>query len=102
MLERAVTRIADLTWKHPKLVLAAVAAFTLFAFAFSRDVQQHLKASGFSDSATESSRAQELLIEKTGSDAMPGIVVRVTPPPGEARLPLHSPALQRETRRIGA
>src|SRR6476659_7130234 len=98
MLERAVTRIADLTWKHPKLVLAAVAAFTLFAFAFSRDVQQHLKASGFSDSATESARAQKLLIEKTGSDAMPGIVVRVTPPAGDGSLPLRSPALRRETK----
>jgi uncharacterized membrane protein YdfJ with MMPL/SSD domain len=95
-------RVADLTWKHPKLVLAAVGLFTLFAFAFSSDVQQHLKAAGFSDPASESSRAQELLIEKTGSDAMPGIVVRVTPPAGEARLPLHSPALKRETRRIGA
>ncbi len=102
MLERAVTRIADLTWKHPKLVLAAVGLFTLFAFAFSKDVQQHLKAAGFSDPASESSRAQELLIEKTGSDAMPGIVVRVTPPPGEDRLPLRSPALGRETRRLTA
>jgi uncharacterized membrane protein YdfJ with MMPL/SSD domain len=93
-----VTRIADLTWKHPKLVLAAVAAFTLFAFAFSKDVQQHLKASGFSDPTTESARAQKLLIEKTGSDSMPGIVVRVTPPTGEGSLPLRSPALHRETK----
>jgi len=102
MLGSAVTRIADLTWKHPKLVLLAVGIFTLLAFALSKDVQQHLKAAGFSDPASESSRAQALLIEKTGSDAMPGIVVRVTPPAGEARLPLRSPALRRETRRLKA
>jgi RND superfamily putative drug exporter len=100
MLERAVTRIADLTWKHPKLVLAAVGIFTVLAFIVSKDVQQHLKAAGFSDPASESSRAQELMIDKTGSDAMPGIVVRVTPPAGEARLPLHSPALHREAKHL--
>jgi uncharacterized membrane protein YdfJ with MMPL/SSD domain len=97
-----VTRIADLTWKHPKLVLAAVGLFTVLAFALSKDVQQHLKAAGFDDPASESSHAQGLLIEKTGSDATPGIVVRVTPPAGEARLPLRSPALSRETKRLSA
>jgi RND superfamily putative drug exporter len=102
MLEPAVTRIANLTWRHPKLVLVAIAVFTLFAFAFSNDVQQHLKASGFNDSATESARAQKLLIEKTGSDAMPGIVVRVTPAAGQGRLPLRAPALRRETKRLSA
>jgi uncharacterized membrane protein YdfJ with MMPL/SSD domain len=102
MLERAVTRIADLTWKHPKLVLAAIGLFTVLAFTFSKDVQQHLKAAGFSDPASESARSQELLIEKTGSDVMPGIVVRITPPPGESRLQLRSPALREETRRIAA
>jgi uncharacterized membrane protein YdfJ with MMPL/SSD domain len=102
MLEGAVSRIADLTWKHPKLVLAAVGVFTLLAFTLSKDVQQHLKAAGFNDPAGESAKAQDLLIEKTGSDAMPGIVVRVTPPAGEARLPLRSPALHRETKRLVA
>lgn len=100
MLKRAVTRIADLTWRHPKLVLVAVGVFTVLAFALSKDVQQHLKAAGFNDPASESARAQELLIKKTGSDAMPGIVVRVTPPAGEKRLPLRSPALHEETRRL--
>ncbi|MET0306966.1 MAG: MMPL family transporter [Solirubrobacterales bacterium] len=97
-----MTRLADLTWKHPKLVLAAVGVFTILAFVLSKDVQQHLKAAGFSDPASESSRAQELLIAKTGSDAMPGIVVRITPPDGAKRLPLRSPALARETKRLGA
>ncbi len=93
-------QIADLTWKHPKKVLAGVGVFTVLAFALSSHVEQHLKAAGFSDPASEGSRAQALLIEKTGSDAMPGIVVRVRPPTGEARLLLHSPALSRETRRL--
>lgn len=97
-----MSRIADLTWKHPKLVLTAVGIFTILAFALSKDVQQQLKASGFSDPATESAHAQRLLIEKTGSDAMPGIVVRVTPAAGGSRLPLRSAALRSETKRIAA
>ena len=52
-----MTRIADLTWKHPKKVLAAVGIFTVLAFAFSSDVEQHLKAAGFSDPASESQPA---------------------------------------------
>jgi RND superfamily putative drug exporter len=95
-----LTRIADLTWKHPKLVLAAVGLFTVLAFTLSKDVQQHLKAAGFSDPASESSKSQQLLIDKTGSDAMPGIVVRVTPPAGQARLSLRSPALRAEARHL--
>ncbi len=95
-----MTRIADLTWKHPKLVLLAVGVFTVLAFALSKDVQKHLKAAGFSDPASESAHAQRLLIEKTGSDSMPVIVVRVRPPAGESHLALRSPALRRETRRI--
>jgi uncharacterized membrane protein YdfJ with MMPL/SSD domain len=93
-------RIADLTWKHPKMVLAAVGLFTVLAFALSNNVERHLKAAGFSDPASESAQAQSLLIEKTGSDAVPAIVVRVRPPAGETRLLLHSPALRREARHL--
>jgi RND superfamily putative drug exporter len=102
MLERAVTRIADLTWKHPKLVLAAVGVFTILAFGLSKNVEQHLKAAGFSDPASESSRAQALLIEKSGSESQPAIIVRVRPAAGQGRLSLHSPSLQREARRLTA
>ncbi len=100
MLEPAVTRIANLTWKHPKLVLVAVGVFTLLAFGLSKNVEQHLKAAGFSDPATESQKQQDLLIEKTGSESIPAIVVRVTPPPGQDRLALRSPALRAETQRV--
>ena len=54
-------RIADLTWKHPKLVLAAVGAFAVLAIAVGKDVEHHLKAAGFTDSASESEKAKELL-----------------------------------------
>jgi uncharacterized membrane protein YdfJ with MMPL/SSD domain len=102
MLGRAVTRIADLTWKHPKLVLAAVGVFTILAFGLSKNVEQHLKAAGFSDPASESARAQALLIEKSGSESQPAIIVRVRPATGRGRLPLHSPSLRREARRLTA
>ncbi len=93
-------RIADLTWKHPKKVLAAVGIFTLLAFGLSKNVEQHLKAAGFSDPASESARAQALLIEKSGADSQPAIILMVTPRKGEGRLPLHSPALRREAGRL--
>lgn len=95
-------RIADLTWRHPKKVLAAVGVFTVLAFTLSSDVQRHLKAAGFSDPASESAQAQSLLIAKTGSDGVPGIMVRVRPRVSGERLRLQSPGLRRETRRLAA
>lgn len=94
--------IADLTWKHPKKVLVAIGVFTVLAFGLSKNVEHHLKAAGFSDPASESSRAENLLIEKSGSDGQPAIILVVKPRAGERRLPLHSPALLRETRRLTA
>jgi uncharacterized membrane protein YdfJ with MMPL/SSD domain len=88
-------RIADLTWKHPKLVLAAVALFSLVAIAVGRDVEQHLKAAGFTDSASESERAGALLRDSLGYDPNPGLVVVVRAPDG-GKLDLSSPALRRE------
>jgi len=93
--------IADLTWKHPKKVLVAVGLFTVLAFALSKNVEQHLKAAGFSDPATESARAQTLLIEKSGSESQPAIIVRVRSSAGDgAPLRLDSPGLRREARRL--
>ena len=77
-----MNRIADLTWKHPKLVLAVVALFTLLAAAVGRDVEQHLKAAGFTDSASESERAGALLRDGLGYDPNPGLVVVVRAPDG--------------------
>jgi RND superfamily putative drug exporter len=95
-----LTRIADLTWQHPKKVLVAVGVFTVLAFLLSSHVEHYLKAAGFSDPASESSRSERLLIEKTGSGSQPGIVVRVMPKDGQGALPLRSAGLRRETARL--
>ena len=49
-----LARIADLTWRRPKLVLALVGVFIVLAGAVGHDVEHHLKAAGFTDSASES------------------------------------------------
>ncbi|HKO37503.1 MAG TPA: MMPL family transporter [Solirubrobacterales bacterium] len=94
-----MSRIADLTWKHPKLVLAAVALFTLFAAVVGRDVEQHLKAAGFTDSASESERAGALLRDSLGYDPNPALVVVVRSPDG-GRLDLTSPTVRGEVDRL--
>lgn len=58
-------RPATLTWRRPKLVLRS-AVFVVVAGAFGRDVERHLKAAGFSDGASQSERATELLREELG------------------------------------
>jgi RND superfamily putative drug exporter len=93
-------RIADLTWKHPKLVLAAVAAFALFAVAIGHDVEKHLQAAGFTDSASESERATDLLRESLGYDPNPAIVLVIRASNG-GPLNLASPAVRRQVDRLG-
>jgi uncharacterized membrane protein YdfJ with MMPL/SSD domain len=94
-----MNRIADLTWKHPKLVLAAVALFTLFSAVVGRDVEEHLKAAGFTDSASESERAGALLRDSLGYDPNPGLVVVVRSPDG-GPLDVSSPAVRQEVDRL--
>jgi uncharacterized membrane protein YdfJ with MMPL/SSD domain len=94
-----MNRIADLTWKHPKLVLAVVAAFVLISVAVGRDVEQHLKAAGFTDSASESERGGELLRGALGYDPNPGLVV-VVRPPGGGKLDTADPAVRTEVARL--
>ncbi len=94
-----MNRIADLTWKHPKLVLAAVGLFAFLAIAVGRDVEQHLKAAGFTDSASESERAGALLRDSLGYDPNPGLVVVVRAPDGE-RLNPADPTLRRQVDRL--
>jgi putative drug exporter of the RND superfamily len=95
-------RIADLTWKHPKAVLLTIGAFTVAAFALGGGVAAHLKAAGFSDPNSESKRSQDLLIERAGYAAEPWIVVLIAPPRGTGPLPLRSPRLRGEVRRLAA
>ncbi len=92
-------RVADLTWKRPKLVLGAVAAFAVLAVAVGHDVEQHLKAAGFTDPASESEKAKALLSDSLGYDPNAGIVLVVRDPDG-GRLALHSPRLRREVGRL--
>jgi RND superfamily putative drug exporter len=94
-----VNRIADLTWKHPKLVLAAVAAFVIFSAAAGKDVESHLKAAGFTDPASESERATGLLRDALGYNPNPAIVLVVRNPDG-GRLDTTDPAVRAEIARI--
>lgn len=94
-----MNRIADLTWKRPKLVLALVGLFTLLAIAVGRDVEQHLKAAGFTDSSSESERAGGLLRDSLGYDPNPGLVV-VLRAPGGGQLEVADPAVRAEVDRL--
>ncbi|MGC1852536.1 MAG: MMPL family transporter [Solirubrobacterales bacterium] len=94
-----MNRIADLTWKHPKLVLAAVAVFVVFAAAAGKDVESHLKAAGFADSASESERATVLLRDSLGYNPNPAIVLVVRDPDG-GRLDTTDPVVRAEVARL--
>jgi putative drug exporter of the RND superfamily len=96
-----MTRIADLTWKHPKLVLAVVAVFTLVAAGVGHDVERHLKAAGFTDSASESERANHLLRESLGYNPNPALVLVVRGPNG-GKLEVRDPAVRREVAQLSA
>jgi uncharacterized membrane protein YdfJ with MMPL/SSD domain len=94
-----MNRIADLTWKHPKLVLAAVAVFVLIAAAAGKDVESHLKAAGFADSASESERATVILRDSLGYNPNPAIVLVVRNPNG-GKLDTTDPAVRAEVAQL--
>jgi RND superfamily putative drug exporter len=94
-------RIASLTWRYPKTVLAAVLVLVLASFGFARDVEQHLKAAGFIDDASESSRATDSLRDALGYDPDAGIALVVRAPGGGA-LVLSDPAVRKEINRLSA
>jgi uncharacterized membrane protein YdfJ with MMPL/SSD domain len=96
-----MNRIADLTWKRPKQVLAVVGAFALLAVFFGHDVERHLKAAGFTDPSSESEQATRVLRESLGYDPNPAIVLVVRNPEG-GRLDLSSPAVRREVDRLAS
>ncbi len=70
-------RIAHLTWHHPRKVLVATFLFAAVAGFFGHDAEEHLKAAGFTDPASESERAGDVLAEALGHSAEPGLVVLV-------------------------
>jgi len=90
-----VSRIANLTWKRPKLVLALVGAFALLAVAVGHDVEGHLKAAGFTDPGSESEQATTALRESLGYDPNPAIVL-VVRSPGGGRLDTGDPSVRRD------
>ncbi len=92
-------RVADLTWKRPKLVLAAVAVVAVVAVAIGKDVEHHLQAAGFTDSASESERAKSTLSEALGYDANPAIFI-VVRRPGGGQLDLADPGVRRQVDRL--
>ena len=94
-----LARIADLTWRRPKLVLGLVVAFVAVAGAFGHNVETHLKAAGFTDSASESERATKQLREELGYDPGPGIVLLIRPRDG-GRLDLGDSAVRAEVARL--
>jgi uncharacterized membrane protein YdfJ with MMPL/SSD domain len=94
-----LARIADLTWNRPKLVLALVGAFAVLSVAVGRDVDKHLKAAGFTDSASESERATETLRGALGYDPNAALFLVVRDPDG-GELDVASPALRREVARL--
>ena len=94
-----LARIADLTWNRPKLVLGLVGLFAVLAIAVGHDVEKHLKAAGFTDSASESERATETLREALGYDPNAALFLVVRTPEG-GKLDTASPAVRREVARL--
>jgi len=92
-------RIAKLTWQRPKLVLALVGVFVVVAGGWGYDVEDHLKAAGFTDAASQSERATALLHRELGYDPTPAIVVLVRDRAG-GRLDVTRPAVRREVDRV--
>ncbi len=94
-----MTRIANLTWRRPKLVLALVGVFALFAVAIGHNVEHHLKAAGFTDPSSESEQATDLLRNSLGYDPNPAIVL-VVRAPGGGPLNLHDPTVRRDVSQL--
>ncbi|MDX6585961.1 MAG: putative drug exporter of the superfamily [Solirubrobacterales bacterium] len=91
--------IADLTWRRPKLVLALIGVFVVVAGILGRGLEDHLKAAGFTDPASESERSTELLRDGLGYDANPNLIVLVRDE-DDKRIDITAPAVRREVRRL--
>lgn len=92
-------RIANLTWHHPRKILAAAVLFLAVAGYFGHDVEHHLKAAGFTDPASESEKAGAVLSDALGHSAQPGLVVLVRDKDG-GKLDVTDPEVQIEVGRL--
>src|SRR5689334_12732772 len=70
-------RIAYLTWGYPRAILTGAFLFVVLAGFVGHDVEHHLQAAGFTDPASESEQAGEVLSKALGYSAQPGLVVLV-------------------------
>ena len=91
--------IARLTWRHPRKILGVALLFAAAAGFLGHDVEHHLKAAGFTDPASESERAGQVLSGALGYSAQPGLVVLVRGKDG-ARLAVDDPAVRAEVGRL--
>jgi RND superfamily putative drug exporter len=94
-----LSRIADLTWNRPKTVLGLIALLVCVAGVVARDLEDHLKAAGFTDPSSESEQASALLHDALGYDPNPGLFLVVRDPAG-AKLDLRSGAVTGEIARL--
>jgi hypothetical protein len=93
--------IASLTWRRPRLVLAAVGVFVAVAIGFGHNVTSHLTAAGFTDSATQSERSTSLLLRTLGYDPSPQLAILIESKTG-GPLNLNDPATTAEINRLAA
>ncbi|MFL6160062.1 MAG: MMPL family transporter [Marmoricola sp.] len=94
-------RIANLTWNHPRKILAAALLFAAVAGFFGHDVEHHLKAAGFTDPSSQSEQAGDVLSSALGYSAQPGLVVLIRAKDG-GPLDLKAPAVSAEISRLSA
>jgi RND superfamily putative drug exporter len=82
-----LTRLAHITYAHPKRILAGVAVFVVAAILVGASVADRLKPAGFTDPAAESSLAAEQASDALGYDPAPGVVVVARATTGDIRTP---------------
>ena len=81
------TRLARLTYAHPKWVLTGIVAFVAVAIVAGGGVADRLKPAGFTDPASESALAVDQAAQMLGHDPSPGVVVVARAPAGDASTP---------------
>ncbi|MFL6059774.1 MAG: MMPL family transporter [Marmoricola sp.] len=92
-------RIADLTWHHPRQILAGALLFVAVAGFFGHDVEHHLKAAGFTDPTSQSEHAGDVLTGALGYTGQPALVVLLRPQHG-GTIDVTDPAVGAEVARL--
>jgi uncharacterized membrane protein YdfJ with MMPL/SSD domain len=96
------TRLARLSYVHPKAILAGVAVFVVTAIAVGGSVADRLTPAGFTDPDTESSQAADEAAARLGYDPAPGVVVIARAPGGSVRTPAARSEVARLARTLAA